>query len=67
MKTCTASGIALADLARALDLDLEHDAVARGPAAARPRSAASRSGGRSSRVLEELARRDPALELLLGP
>ena len=29
MKICTASGIALADLARALDLDLEHDRARR--------------------------------------
>ena len=65
--TSTASGIALPDLAGALDLDLQHHAVsalqpgldlgAKGPVAV------AGVGG----VLHKLARGDPALELLLGP
>ena len=58
MKTCTASGIALADLPRALDLDLEHDGHAGGRAALelgaqRPVAAAGVLG-----PLDEVARVD---------
>ena len=64
MKICTASGIVSRDLARALDLDLEH------APAGRPRGAPLELGAQRAvaaagvaRVLDELARLDAPLEL----
>ena len=66
MKIATASGIAVADLARALQLDLEHHrrAAAGAPLELRAQRAVAMSG--VGRVLEELAERQPAVEVRLG-